>query len=191
MAEWFLVALTAVYVVATILISVYNARSSKATRDQIKESRAQFIDANRAFINIDFDIIRDELMVLKITNNGNRTAQDVHVEISDSFRKVVVDQRCADQIELLNKCTFSVGIGQSLFAKLGMRADYKALSQEPIGITLDYSDPFSTYHETKTISVSQYGWGLVYDSPISDIRSYIKTASESLKKISQKKSSSD
>lgn len=187
LTDWILVILTAIYVVATIFISVYNARSSKATRDQISESRAQFIDANRAFINIDFDIIRDALFVLKITNNGNRTAQDVHIVVSDNFRGIIRDQRCIEQIELLCNSTFSLGVGQSMFAKLGVGADYNVLSQQPIGITLDYSDPYSAYHETKTIHISQYGWGLVYDSPISDISTYMKSVSESVKKISNKK----
>lgn len=188
LTDWLLVILTAIYVVATILISVYNARSSKATREQIKESHAQFIDANRAFVNIDFDIIRDELFVLKITNNGNRTAENVHIVVSDNFRGIICDQGCAKQIEELNHSTFSIGVGQSMFARLGMRAEYNVLCQEPVGITLDYSDIYSSYHETKTIQISQYGWGLVYDSPISDIRTYLKSVSESVKKISSKKS---
>lgn len=183
-----MIILTAVYVLATILIWLSNRSSAIATRDQIKESHDQFIDANRAFVNVDFDIIRDELFVLKITNNGNRTAQNVHVEISDKFQEVIRDKRCAEQIELLNKSTFSLGIGQSMYARIGMRAEYDALCQESIEITLDYSDPYSTYHETKTIHISQYGWSLVYDSPVSDIRSYMKTVSESVKKISDKMS---
>ncbi len=132
LTDWLLVILTAIYVGATILISVYNARSSKATRDQISESRAQFIDANRAFVNIDFDIIRDELFVLKITNNGNRTAQDVHVVISDNFTDIIYDYGCAEQIELLNNSVFSIVIGQSMFVSLGINDEFYHLSQQKI-----------------------------------------------------------
>lgn len=179
--------LTAIYVIATIFISFFNARSSKATRDQIKESRTQFIDANRAFVNIDFELIRDEIYVLRVMNNGNRTAHDVHLVISDDFLNIIDDQACSEQIELLNRSTFSIGIGQSMFVKLGYRAEYDILSQKPIGITLDYTDPFSKYHEEKSIYISQYGWGLVYDSPVNDISNYIKNISESVRKMSDKK----
>lgn len=190
MQDWILVALTAVYVLATIFIWISNSRSAKAMQDQISESRAQFVDANRAFVNIDLEIIHDEIFVLRITNNGNRTAQDVHVVISDDFLGVI-DQDYAEQIKLLNNSIFAIGINRSKFVTLGIRAEYDTLSQQPIGITLDYSDPFSKYHEDIVIPISQYGWGLVYDSPISDIRGYMKTVSESVKKISQRKSSSD
>lgn len=186
MEQWILVALTAVYVIATIFISFFNARSSKATRDQIKESRAQFIDSNRAFVNIDLEIVRDEVFVLRIMNNGNRTAQDVHIEISDDFLSVVSDQGSAEQIELLNSSTFSIGVGQIMFVRLGIIREYSILSQQPIRITLDYFDQFATYHEEKSIPISQYGWGWVYDSPINDIRGYMKSVSESVKKISNK-----
>ncbi len=182
-----MIILTAIYVIATIVISIFNIYTSKATRDQIKESRKQFNEANRAFVNIDFEVIREALFVLKITNNGHRTAKDVHIDISDDFLDIMQDTHCRQQIELLNNSTFSIGIGQSWFVRIGTRADFDALSEKPIEITLDYHDSFSLCHEKRVIAISQYGWGLVYNSPINDISGYMKTVSESVKKISDKK----
>lgn len=45
--DWIMVAITFVYVVATIFICIFNGRSAKATRDQVKESQKQFHEAKR------------------------------------------------------------------------------------------------------------------------------------------------
>ncbi len=45
--DWIMVGITAVYVVATILISSANIESAKATREQLAESRRQYEDKKR------------------------------------------------------------------------------------------------------------------------------------------------
>lgn len=45
--DWLMVIITFVYVVATIFICIFNGRSAKATRDQVKESQKQFHEAKR------------------------------------------------------------------------------------------------------------------------------------------------
>lgn len=47
MAEWIMVVITFVYVVATIFICVFNYRSAKATREQVELSKAQYADDTR------------------------------------------------------------------------------------------------------------------------------------------------
>ena len=178
--------LTAIYVFATLVIVFFNARSSKATRDQIKESHAQFVDANRAFVNIDFEIVRDGLYVLRIMNNGNRTAQNVKIEISNEFIDIVPDSACSEHMQSLTSSNFSIGIGQAWYVTIGSIGDFKTLAQKAIVINYFYSDCFSTYCETKEIDISQYRWSLIYNSPINDIRGYVKSVSESMKKISNK-----
>lgn len=42
--DWIMVGITAVYVIATIFISVANIRSAKATREQLAESKRQYDD---------------------------------------------------------------------------------------------------------------------------------------------------
>ena len=45
--DWLMVGITAVYVVATIFICIYNGRSAKATREQVAESERQFEETKR------------------------------------------------------------------------------------------------------------------------------------------------
>ena len=50
MTDWIMIAITAVYVIATIFICIFNYRSAKATREQLAESKRQFEENNRAFV---------------------------------------------------------------------------------------------------------------------------------------------
>lgn len=45
--DWLMVIITFVYVVATIMICIFNGRSAKATREQVLESQRQFDESKR------------------------------------------------------------------------------------------------------------------------------------------------
>ena len=47
LTDWLMVGITSVYVIATIFISIFNARSAKATRQQVDESKRQFDESKR------------------------------------------------------------------------------------------------------------------------------------------------
>ena len=49
MSDWAMVALTGIYVVATIFISVFNYRTAKATKEQITEIKRQYETENRPY----------------------------------------------------------------------------------------------------------------------------------------------
>ena len=46
-ADWAMVIITGIYVVATVIICVFNGCSAKATRDQVEESQNQFYESKR------------------------------------------------------------------------------------------------------------------------------------------------
>lgn len=45
--DWLMVGITAIYVVATVFICIYNGRSAKATREQVSESQRQYEETKR------------------------------------------------------------------------------------------------------------------------------------------------
>ena len=98
--DWIMVGITAVYVIATILISAANIKSAKVTREQLAESRRQYEDKKRMEIMpyIQFDKVAtagladQKIMlslnsgvsissvfpiVLRIKNIGNGAAKDI------------------------------------------------------------------------------------------------------------------
>lgn len=53
MTDWAMVVLTAIYVLATILICYYNYGATKASRDQAAEMRRQYEEDNRPYITVE------------------------------------------------------------------------------------------------------------------------------------------
>ena len=82
MTDWIMIAITAVYVIATIFICIFNYRSAKATREQLAESKRQFEENNHAFVTVTFETIRGSLLVLNIHNHGHQVANNVSVKIN-------------------------------------------------------------------------------------------------------------
>ena len=96
--DWLMVGITAVYVVATIIISWANIKSANATRDQLTESKRQYEDKKRLEImpyiqfeqtkdnaNHELNLVLDSgdeltgkyILLVRMKNIGNGTAKDI------------------------------------------------------------------------------------------------------------------
>jgi len=168
MTDWIMIAITAIYVVATILICIFNYRSATATREQVAESKRQFEDSNRAFVTVTFELIRSGLAVLHIQNHGKRIAQDVNINVSPAFLANMADQTDKKQIEKLCTASFTLGIGQSWYICIGSHLQLKQMSAELLEIDISYSDGSSHYHDSIQIDLKQYFWSLIYASSTED-----------------------
>ena len=76
MTDWAMVVLTAIYVLATILICYYNYGATKASRDQAAEMRRQYEEDNRPYITVEliyftgcvFQIMENVLQIMYAYN---------------------------------------------------------------------------------------------------------------------------
>lgn len=181
MTEWIMVIITGIYVVATILICVFNYRSAKATRDQVAESRRQFEESNRAFVTVNFEIVRNGLAVLRIHNRGKRIANNVKIRISDEFVNNIPDFR--DSIIKLNNSSFILGIEQSWYICMGSHIELEQMGKQIMHIDIMYSDSKSDYSQQLDIDLTQYFWSLIYNNAFSDLYSQAKETNKYLKSI--------
>lgn len=165
MTDWIMIAITAVYVIATIFICIFNYRSAKATREQLAESKRQFEENNRAFVTVTFETIRGSLLVLNIHNHGHQVANNVSVKINPEFIANVPDK---EYLVKLCESSFTLGVDKSWFVCFGGTPELGKISNIPLKITICYSDIFSTYSESTTIDLKQYLWSIIYDSPTED-----------------------
>lgn len=98
-ADWLMVGITAVYVIATIVICIFNGKSAKASREQIDESQRQFEDTKRLgampflqleipveqkspLFEIELDLFDEEATdhiykIVKLKNLGNGSASNI------------------------------------------------------------------------------------------------------------------
>lgn len=178
-----MVAITTVYVVATILICVFNFRSAKATKQQVAESQRQFEESNRAFVTVTFEIIQGGLAVLHIQNHGKRIANNVKIRVCDSFISNVQDQRDRECILRLKDSSFTLGIGQGWYICIGTHLQLKQMGTELLHIDIEYTDNKATYIESTDIDLLQFFWSLIYDSPVEDICQQAKETNKYLKSI--------
>lgn len=178
-----MVLLTLVYVIATVVICIFNYKSAKATTEQTKELKRQFDENNRAFLTVTMQKLKNGLITLCIENHGNKIAKNVNIKINDEFVKILQDDLAQRNIKNLLNSSFAVGIQQKFYTFLEVSAKMKSLSNELMRINFSYEDNQSKYEENTTIDFGQYSWVLLNDSDITDIRGSLKDQTESFEKI--------
>lgn len=185
-AEWAMVWITAVYVVATCAICWANIRSAKATREQLAESRRQFDEENRAFVTVTFDVIRGGLAVLCVENHGKQIANNVSIRISQKFLDNMDDGSVKELTTKLCNSVFALGIGKKLFACLGSHLDLKTLGKVPLDINISYTDNVGEHKEDILIDLSQYLWSIMYNSVAEDTKKEIASIAKTMKSIDRR-----
>ncbi len=183
-ADWVMVVMTAVYVIATILICVFNYRSAKATKEQVAEAKKQFEESNRAYVTISMELIKSGLVVLRIANQGNRIASNVRIHINDDFLDCL-ENKDRDNMVKLTQSTFSIGIGQKWYLLLDSHIYLDRLAQKNLELFVAYDDIQGHYEDHFSIAFGEYFWTIIYDSPTEDIFQEIKKQTKSLDKLTK------
>ena len=65
-ADWVMVIITGIYVIATILICCANIKSANATKEQLAEMQKQYAEANRPAIEMELHYIRRAWYVVRL-----------------------------------------------------------------------------------------------------------------------------
>lgn len=183
--DWLMVGITFAYVVATVAICWANIKSAKATREQVAEVKRQFDEANRAFVTVDFEVVRGGIAVLHIKNHGKQIANDVQVMVCDAFIENMDDKFDKESLIDLCKAKFNLGIGQDWYICIGSHLQLKQMSSVILSINVSYYDHITSYIENIEIDLKQYFWAMIYDSPTEDIFEQVKRIEKDLNSISQ------
>lgn len=110
--DWLMVAITAIYVIATIFICAANIRSANATKGQIAEMRRQFQEMNRPYITCEYVLGNRTFRGIRICNHGNMVAKSLIIRINDEFLDCINPARFLD-FKNINSSKYAViGIGQ-------------------------------------------------------------------------------
>ena len=189
--EWLMVGITAIYVIATIFICIFNYRSAQATRKQVEESNRQFEEKNRPFVTITFETIKGGIAVLNIANHGEKIAENVCAKISQEFIDSIPNNKNnkleKESIIKLSQSTFSIGIKQNWYCMLGSHLDLEKMIV-PLQIDLSYTDyTQKQYNESIHIDMTQYFWSIIYESPIQDMNQSLKEITKIIKNMRNKR----
>lgn len=184
MTDWMMVVLTAIYVIATILICIFNYLSAKASKEQTQELKRQYSAENRPYITIELIYEHKFFYVLRLTNHGKRVANHVKISFNDAFLDSMDGTEFHAVLKEQNANARIIGIGQHYDLFLATSGDRESLRKVPIQGQIEYSDAESIYCEELCIDFSL--WGPIYsvNSDIDDIKKEIEKLPKELSNIS-------
>ncbi len=179
MTEWLMVIITAIYVVATIVICYFNGKAAAAAKKQTDEMIRQYNLSNRPYITIHFDVIRSGLLCFVIENEGTSSAHNVSVKINKKFIDGLENENDKERLEKFADAALYLVSKQKIYLLLGGQPSFSKLAENIAEIDIEYDD----FKEHTTIDLNQYGMLLIYDSPVEDISQYIKKIKENDEKF--------
>lgn len=187
--DWLMIAITFVYVVATIFICFFNYRSAKASQNQIEESKNQFEQMNKPNVVVSV-VMENNFICISIKNIGNDVADNIKVQINDDWLTLIDDDYLTYMQELCNE-TFMLAPNQEII---------RAFSYVLVGIPNSWLDKFDdcalevTVMYNKHNSITEYKDKFIYNIKLfrkmfiekSDNEKEIKEISKTLKDIEKK-----
>lgn len=186
MTDWLMVIITAIYVVATIVICYFNGKSAKASKEQAEIAKKQTEEmikqynlSNRPLVTIRFDIIRSGLLCFVVENEGPLPAHDVRVTINEDFIDNLPDEGVKNSFRKLKESKLYIASHQKMTLLLDGQPAFSKIAEKVANIQIQYDG----YVENTTIDISQYGLLMVYASAIEDISQNIKKNTEQSKKF--------
>ena len=158
--------LTFVYVIATILICIFNYKSAKATKEQTKESYNQFIENSRAHIVPKIIVLEGEMLCLAFQNIGHDIALDVVIDVNEEWLgKLEKTKKFSDMANKLrnikNKKLFLTVDQQICYGMCIVgdgTEDYKKLAEDDLIINISYKSLNNSYNECFNISLDAYNY---------------------------------
>ena len=182
-ADWVMVWVTVVYVIATCAICWANIRSAKATRDQLAESKRQYDEENRAYITYAFVYEKRAFYGLRFTNHGKRVAKSVKIVLREEFIRSLTNPQFVDQLSRISKNECVLGVNQSIDIYFGGNDFRENANKLPIEGDIIYSDDIGEYSEHFIIDFNSYPPIFTVDSEIEDIRQEMKKQTAEMEKL--------
>ena len=166
-----MVIITAVYVVATILICIFNGKSAAAAKGQIEEMIRQYNESHRPVVIVSFDTIRNGLLCLILENIGPVVAKDVKIKINDEFLDNLDKKSDLHHLRGAIEATLLLTSHQKEYIPLGGPTVFNEIASVPAKIDISYNDK---YEEHLEIDLMQSQHMLLYNSELGDISEHIK-----------------
>jgi hypothetical protein len=184
-SDQIMIAITAVYCIATILICVFNYRSAREIRDQTREQRRQFTETNRAVVDLTLVSVRGGLLCLQVRNTGRKIARNVQIKINKEFNDSLENEYLKNAFMNMQDSKFNLGIGEKWLSAIGTSSITSRLSPQ-MTATVKYDGEDGEYESRTIMDLSSYRWMLIYDSNEDEIRMHLKEMAEAVKEISRK-----
>ena len=155
-AEWAMVIITAIYVVATICIMRANQKAANAAKAQLKETQQQFYAINRPHVSVEVIFERKCYWGLRFTNHGNQTAFHTILQFDPAFIESLPQDSFRQMVQDATKKSFVLGINQHYDLYIGSH-EYGHSTRHPIVGSVTYTGyDDAIYSEDFNIDMGNY-----------------------------------
>lgn len=184
-ADWAMVIITGIYVVATIFICLANIKTAKASKEQLKEMQRQFAEANRAEIEVEFHYLRRTWYVVRFVNRGEKTAQHVKISVAQSFIDSLPEESFQKELERLKERECIIGSEQYYDLFVGSNKLRSNPQLQPFTGTVEYKSQGTSYQSDLFVDLEHYMTFFSSTTDEEDLLRSVKRISEELKDIKQ------
>lgn len=185
MADWAMVVLTAIYVLATILICYFNYGSTKASREQTAEMRRQYEEENRPYITVELIYERKAFYGLRFSNHGKRLADHVRIQLDQAFLDSLNEPSFRATLERAKGKECIIGIGQHYDLYFGTNKFRENTEKTALSGQVTYQDGSRTYTEAFSIDFNSYATFFSVNSDADDFLKEMRAQTKELKGIKE------
>lgn len=182
-ADWAMVFVTIIYVVATIFISWANIKSADASKKQLLEMQRQYEEMNRPSIEVEFQYIRRKWYVVRFVNNGRNAAQRVKINLDPDFVNSLPEENIIFELNKLKGKECIIGAGQHYDLFIGSNALSVNPNMHPVTGTVEYKSEDKVYTTDIYIDLEHYMTFYSTKTDEEDILKYAKQISVELNNI--------
>ena len=186
MTDWVMVVLTAIYVLATILICYYNYGATKASRDQAAEMRRQYEEDNRPYITVELIYERKAYYGLRFSNHGKRLANHVRIQLDQTFLDSLKEPSFREMLKRANGKECIIGIGQHYDLYFGSNKFRENTDKYPLSGQVVYQDGERTYKEAFNIDFDSYATFFSVNCDFDDFLKEMKAQTRELHRVGEK-----
>jgi len=183
MADWAMVVLTGIYVIATIFICRFNYGATQASKEQAAEMRRQYDEDNRPYITVELIYERRAFFGLRFSNHGKRLADHVRIQFKQEFINSIAEPSFKKIVEQTRGKECIIGIGQHYDLFFGSNAFLKNSAKVNISGEMLYSDGKRSYSETFSIDFDSYATLYYLKTDTDDFLNEMKAQTKELKSI--------
>lgn len=185
MADWAMVVLTAIYVLATIFICYFNYGSTKASREQAAEMRRQYEEENRPYITVELIYERKAFYGLRFSNHGKRLADHVRIQLDQAFVDSLNEPSFRATLERTKGKECIIGIGQHYDLYFGTNKFRENTEKSALSGQVTYQDGSRTYTEAFSIDFDSYATFFSVNSAADDFVKEMRAQTKELKGIKE------
>lgn len=184
--DWLMVIITAVYVIATIFICYFNAKSAAEARRQTEQMSLQFRMSNRPIVSVEIVYLKRAYWALRFTNRGAETAFNMTISLSKDFINALPEQDFRQRMVKETEKVRTIGVNQHYDLFFGGNQIRALENMPPLRGRMNYSGIGETiFVEDFEIELQNYATFYSVTSELEDIKNALEAQTKEIAKVKQ------